>query len=132
MNFSLHLFHYNPIIELNKEKMSLAICADIMNRQHPENAGKAGSTVYISSIFFSPEGIIGGHRLLKIYARKHSMNVLMSNYCGEVWGSPAGGRSAFWNKEGDLVAEINGTDPGLLLVEKNNGTWTGRILTFSK
>ena len=125
-------FDYNPIIELNEEKMSLAICADIMNRQHPENARKTGSTVYISSIFFSPEGIIGGHKLLKIYARKHGMNMLMSNYCGEVWGCPAGGRSAFWNKEGNLVAEMNGTDSGLLLVEKNNGIWTGQIIPLSK
>jgi len=121
-------FAYNPVIELNNEKMSLAICADIMNRQHPENAGKAGSTVYISSIFFSPQGITGGHKLLKIYAQKHGMNVLMANYCGEAWGSPAGGRSAFWNNEGDLVAEMNDTDPGLLLVEKNNGIWTGQKL----
>lgn len=121
-------FDYNPVIELNNEKMSLAICADITNSQHPENAGKAGSTVYISSIFFSPEGITGGHKLLKIYARKHGMNVLMANYCGEAWGSPAGGRSAFWNNEGELIAKMDGSNSGLLLVEKHNNGWTGQVI----
>ena len=121
-------FDYNPTFELDQEKVSLAICADIMNRQHPENAFKAGSTLYISSIFFSPEGIAGGHKLLRIYAKKHAMNVLMANYCGEAWGSPAGGRSAFWNNEGELIAEMDGSNSGLLLIEKHNNGWTGQVI----
>ena len=123
-------FDYNPIFELDQEKVSMAICADIMNRQHPENAKKVGSTLYVSSIFFSPEGIAGGHRLLSKYAKKHAMNVLMANYCGESCGRPAGGRSAFWDKDGELVAELEGSNPGLLIVEKMNIGWTGQIIIY--
>jgi predicted amidohydrolase len=113
-------FNYNPIIELDNERISLAICADIDNPIHPENAHKTKSTIYIPSIFFSPNGIPAAHTVLSSYAQKYSMNVLMSNFGGDSWGRASGGRSAFWNTHGELVAAMNDSDSGLLLVEKNN------------
>jgi predicted amidohydrolase len=122
-------FDYNPIIELDNEQISLAICADIDHPLHSENAHKAGSTMYISSIFFSPQGIPEAHTVLSSYAKKYSMNVLMSNYGGDSWGRASGGRSAFWNNKGELVAAMNDSSSGLLLVEKNIDLWTGQIIT---
>jgi predicted amidohydrolase len=121
-------FHYNPVIKLGKERISLAICADIDNPIHPENAGKANSSTYVASIFFSPDGIPSAHHSLSSYAREYSMNVLMANFCGESWGQPAGGRSAFWDKDGELIVAMNDSDPGLLIVEKNNDIWTGQVI----
>jgi predicted amidohydrolase len=121
-------FDYNPIIELNNEWISLAICADIDNPLHPENANKAESTIYISSIFFSPNGIPEAHKSLSSYAKKYTMNVLMSNYSGESWGQASGGRSAFWTKNGRLIAEMNDSSRGLLIVEKNKDIWTGQVI----
>jgi predicted amidohydrolase len=120
-------FDNNPIIELGDERISLAICADIDHPLHAENASKAGSTIYIASIFFSPKGIASGHETLSKYAKKHAMHVLMSNFSGESWGQASGGRSAFWNKHGELIAEMSDSDSGLLIVEKNNDNWTGKI-----
>jgi predicted amidohydrolase len=56
------------------------------------------------------------------------MAVLMANFCGESWGQAAGGRSAFWDPGAVLVAELNASDPALLLVENKDESWTGRIL----
>ena len=125
-------FDFNPIIELENERISLAICADIDNHLHAENAGKVESSIYIPSIFFSPDGIPSAHNLLGSYARKYSMNVLMSNFCGESWGQPAGGRSAFWNNNGGLIVEMNNSSSGLLLVEKRNDNWTGQLFNDIK
>jgi predicted amidohydrolase len=50
----------------------------------------------------------------------------MANFCGESWGQPAGGRSAFWDKDGELIVAMNDSDSGLLIVEKNNDIWTGQ------
>jgi predicted amidohydrolase len=121
-------FDHNPIIKLDNERISLAICADIDNPSHPENASKVDSSIYMPSIFFSPNGIPLAHNLLSNYAKKYSMNVLMSNFSGESWGQPSGGRSAFWNKNGRLIAEMNDSNSGLLIVENRNDIWTGQTI----
>jgi predicted amidohydrolase len=118
---------HNPIIELENERISLAICADIDHHLHAENASKVESSIYISSLFFSPNGIPTAHNLLSNYAEKYSMNVLMSNFSGESWGQPSGGRSAFWNKNGGLIVEMNDSNSGLLVVARRNDHWTGQV-----
>jgi predicted amidohydrolase len=120
-------FDHNPLFKLDNERISLAICADIDHHLHAENAGKVESSIYISSIFFSPNGIPSAHNLLSNYAKKFSMNVLMSNFSGESWGQPSGGRSAFWNKNGGLIVEMNDSNSGLLIVEKKSDGWIGKV-----
>jgi predicted amidohydrolase len=121
-------FDYNSMITIENKKISFAICADIDNSLHPENACKKETDIYIASIFFSPNGIPNAHRDLQNYAQIHTMNVLMSNFSGESWGYPSGGKSAFWNNKGELIAELNESDSGLLLVENQNENWTSKIV----
>lgn len=121
-------FDYNPMLTIENQKISFAICADIDNPLHPENARKRETNIYIASIFFSPNGIPNAYRDLQSYAQKHEMNVLMSNFSGESWGSPSAGQSAFWNNKGELVAQMNDSDSGLLLIENQNDNWTGKII----
>jgi len=115
---------YNPVIEINNERISLAICADINNPKHPENAKENDISIYLASIFFEPDDMMRAYNTLSSYAEKHSMNVLMSNYTGQSWGLDGGGKSGFWNKKGNLIANLNDTDSGLLLIEKVNDYWT--------
>lgn len=122
-------FDHNPAIELDGERMSLAICADIEIPLHPENAWKNRSTTYIASIFYTPKGIDPAHDLLRSYAMKYSMNVLLANFSGKSWGLDAGGKSAFWTGQGDRVAALDGSCSGLLVIEKSDGTWTGKAIT---
>lgn len=121
-------FNYNPMIDIENKKISFAICADIDNPLHPENACKRETDIYIASIFFSPNGIPNAYRDLQSYAEKHKMNVLMSNFSGESWGSPSAGQSAFWNNKGELIGQMNDSDSGLLLVENQNDKWTTQII----
>ncbi len=121
-------FNYNPMITIEDQKISFAICADIDNPLHPENASKKETDIYIASIFFSPNGIPNAYRDLQSYAEKHKMNVLMSNFSGESWGYPSAGQSAFWNNKGELVGQMNDSDSGILLAENNNDNWTTRVV----
>lgn len=121
-------FDYNPMVTIENQKISFAICADIDNPLHPENACKRETDIYIASIFYTPNGIPNAYRDLQNYAQKHKMNVLMSNFSGESWGSPSAGQSAFWNNKGELVAQMNDSDSGLLLVENNNDNWKTQII----
>lgn len=123
--------YYNPIIELGRERCSVAICADIDNPSHPENANKAGATVYLSSLFFTPNGIPTAYKNLSAYARTYGMNVLMANFCGQSWDDcPSGGDSAFWDDSGKLIASLNSQDPGLLVIEKIDDQWAGKSLIY--
>lgn len=121
-------FDYNPILEIENERISCAICADIDHPKHPENANKRNSSIYIASIFFSPNGISQAHQSLQNYASKYQMNVLMANFGGDSYGSPSGGRSAFWNNKGELIAQMENSVSGLLHVEKQEADWTSKIL----
>jgi len=121
-------FDYNPLLEIENELISCAICADIDNPKHPENASKKSSSTYIASIFFSPNGIPQAYQSLQNYASQYQMNVLMANFGGDSYGSPSGGRSAFWNNKGELIAQMKDSGSGLLLVEKQDSDWTSIIL----
>ncbi|MBJ7429308.1 MAG: carbon-nitrogen hydrolase family protein, partial [Bacteroidia bacterium] len=103
-------FNYNPLIEFENEKISLAICADISNIQHPMNASKKQTTLYIASIFYTPNGIAEAYTQLSNYAKNYSMNILMANYCGASYNMAAAGQSACWNKEGKLIQQLNNTE----------------------
>lgn len=115
--------NYNPIINLEKERISLAICADINNENHPGKAKQNESTIYLPCIFYSKNGIDIGHEQLKNHAEKYSLNILMSNYTGELWGLKSGGKSAFWNSNGELLESLDSNDSGILVVERNNDKW---------
>jgi len=121
-------FNYNPMITIENKNISFAICADIDNPLHPENACKRETDIYVASIFFTPNGIPNAYRDLQSYAQKHKMNVLMSNFSGESWGYPSAGQSAFWNNKGELVGQMNDSDSGLLLVENKNDDWKSRVV----
>lgn len=119
-------FDYNPQIELEGEVIQFAICADIVKEQHAINAKKTNCSIYVASIFYSDGGIEEGHELLAKYAKTYSMDVLMSNFSGQVWGVKAGGRSGFWDINGELVSEMEVDEAGLLVLEKDGRSWTAR------
>jgi predicted amidohydrolase len=119
-------FDYNPVIEIKNERISLAICADINNPKHPENAKKKDISIYLAGIFFEPDDMVRAYKTLSSYAEKYSMNVLMSNYTGQSWGLDGGGKSGFWDYSGNLISNLNETDSGLLLIEKMNDSWKSK------
>lgn len=123
-------FNYNPILNLKGEKISLAICADIDHPQHQKQACLNKSSLYLPGIFFSKGGIQKGHDLLCEAAQKYNMPILMSNFTGKHWNLEAGGRSAFWDQYGNLVAELGTQDTGLLIAQKINTDWSTRLMVL--
>jgi len=114
---------FNPMLEINNERISFSTCFDIENFIHAQNASVKNSTIYIPSIFYSYKSINDAHLLLAGIAEKYSTNILMSNYAGHTWGTESGGKSAFWDKNGDLIASLDGSGSGLLIVKKNKDNW---------
>ncbi len=107
----------NPLIAFQNKKVSFAICSDINNPTHPAHAAGRNSSLYIASIFYTPRGIADGYQKLQSYAMKYGMDILMANFTGSSYGMEAAGQSAFWNKDGILVAKLNDAEEDLLMVE---------------
>ena len=126
--FFSNSFEHDPQIILGTEKVSTAICADITNPLHPENAAKAGSNLYVAGIFYTPEVSIKAHPKLSGYAKLHSMNVLMANYGGPSYGLEAGGKSGFWTNTGEIVGSLDESGEGLLIATKEKYTWSVEVI----
>ena len=119
---------HNPQITLEDESFSLAICADLENPVHAENASKIQSTGYLAGIFYTPNGITGGLDKLKGYAKQYSFNVLMSNFAGESYGIPSAGSSSFWSNKGELLAQLNSSEEGLVIAYKDKNEWAAQSI----
>ena len=109
--------NYNPLIEFQNESISIAICADINHPIHPKQASNRNTNLYISSIFYTPNGIAEGHTTLGNYAKEYSMKVLMANYTESSYGLESAGQSGCWNTEGKLIKELDSIEENLLIVE---------------
>lgn len=116
---------FNPEIIKEGKKFAMAICYDIEVDDHIKMVCNINAEYYVSSIFYSKNGIQNGHDRLALVAGKHKMNVLMSNFCGKSYGIEAGGRSAFWNSNGELIEEMDDDSQGLLIVEQLQNKWKG-------
>ncbi|MES2382011.1 MAG: carbon-nitrogen hydrolase family protein [Bacteroidota bacterium] len=116
-------FEFNPTIKLEDELISLAICADITNPLHPANASKNKTTLYVASLFYTPNGIAEAFEQLSQYANLYAMNILMANYTGQSYIYDAAGQSAFWNNKGHLITQLTSDEEALLIVTKENNQW---------
>ena len=123
-------FDHNPLIRSGEERISLAICADIDHPDHGRQACGRRSSVYASSIFFTQAATSKAHDRMRNCALTHSMDTLISNYCGPVWNTESGGRSAYWSRHGKLVGALEADQPGLLLVEKARSNWSSAAVLF--
>lgn len=105
--------------QLGGKNLQLAICAEITNPAHAAKAAAEKCDLYLASVFISPKGLKPDGNYLKGYAKQYGMQVLMANFGGESYGYASGGYSAFWEITGKVVAELDHTDEGLLVVDAN-------------
>jgi predicted amidohydrolase len=109
--------NHDPLIKLNDERISVAICADINNPLHTLKASEKKTSLYLASIFYSPGGIAEAYKQLGTYSKKYSMKVLMANYGGPSYNFESVGQSAYWNERGELMGYISNPGPELLIVQ---------------
>lgn len=127
--FFTSCFDHDPQVQLGEERISFAICADLKNPLHAEAAAKRESTLYVASIFYTPDSIEDGHARLAAHARTHNMNVLMANFLRSEDAAPddmGSGRSAFWSAGGEMIASLGESERGLLLITKDERGWSAK------
>jgi predicted amidohydrolase len=108
--------NYNPLITFDGEQISMAICADLSHPAHAAQAAAKNTTLYLASIFYTPNGLPEAYQNLSSYAAKYGMKVLMANFTGTSYGMEAAGQSAFWNAKGQLKAKLTAKEEELLII----------------
>lgn len=99
-----------------------AICYELSVPVHAATAHKSGVNIYIASVLNSVTGVDKDLNLLAGIAERYNMHVLMANYTGTTGGYDCAGRTSAWNREGVLLAQMNYTEEGLLILDTTNDT----------
>ncbi len=99
-----------------------AICYELSVPVHAATAQENGANIYIASVLNSVAGVDKDLNLLAGIADRYGMHVLMANYTGETGGYDCAGRTSAWNRQGVLLAQMNYTDEGLLILDTEQDT----------
>lgn len=109
----------NPlVIHVDRDHIiAPAICYELSNEKHQENACKNNANVYIASVLDSVNGIDADLKKLSEIAMKYRMYTFMSNYVGQSGGYECAGKSSVWNNKGELVAQLDAHTEGILIYD---------------
>ncbi len=106
-----------PVIRVGNIDMALAICYEISVSEHTENAFKNGAVIYIGSVAKFERGIDAATKRLSDIAKQHAAIVMMANCIGQSDGNICAGNSSAWNQEGKRIAQLNGQQEGIIIVD---------------
>lgn len=108
---------HQVFLTIKNKKVAPAICYEALLPVHVENAVKIGAEIYIASVAKSAKGVEKAVNYFSEIARKYSILVLMANCTGFCDDFESAGKSAIWNKKGNLLVQLNETGEGILLVD---------------
>jgi predicted amidohydrolase len=115
-------------LRIGDDKVALAVCADFNHASHAAAAADQSANLYAAGVLISEKGYEPDSALLHGYARHHSMAVLMANHGGLTGGWQSAGRSAIWSETGDLVASAAGAGDCVVVAQRRDGEWSGRVV----
>ncbi|MFN3198507.1 MAG: carbon-nitrogen hydrolase family protein [Bradymonadia bacterium] len=105
------------LIEHHGHRLAPAICYESVQPEHARQAVDLGATVYGASVAKPGRAIDGAHAHYRKTASDSGLPVVFVNSVGPCDNFVAGGRSAAWNTEGQLLGELSATAPGCLMVD---------------
>jgi predicted amidohydrolase len=120
--------HNQLFIKINKHIIAPAICYELSIESHSEFAIKNGTDIYVASVCDSVNGVDKDLHILSQIAKKHGINVLMSNFTGESGGYECAGKSAIWNTKGKLTGQLADKTEGVLIYD----TETKNVIKIEK
>lgn len=97
-----------------------AICYELSNPEHAEQAHKNNANIYIASVLNSVSGIDGDIQKLSAIAAKYNMTTFLANYVGTSGGYQCAGKSSVWNNDGKLIGQLDDKNEGTLIYDTVN------------
>ena len=110
-----------------EEAICPAICADVNNPQHADEAARLGATVYAAGVAVTKDEIQKSNGNMNSHAKRHGMISVLSNYAETTGGFDIAGRSAIWDHHGKLIAQAEPRGECLVVARRNTGSWSGAV-----
>lgn len=120
------------MLKIGNDAVALAVCADFTHASHAAAAAQLGADLYAAGVLISEKGYATDTNLLRGYARKHSMAVLMANHGGVTGGWVSAGRSAVWSAGGELIAAADGPGDLLVIARRDGQEWQGKVVELTQ
>lgn len=105
------------ILNVENNRISPAICYESLQPDHAEHAYKLGTDIYLASVAKSQNGISKAYTHYPKVAQQYSMPVLLTNSVGYCDNFLSVGQSAVWSKNGQLIAQLNDLDEGIIVFD---------------
>jgi predicted amidohydrolase len=116
----------NPLLQFGGRIAAVAICADIGQPSHPQQAADRGARAYLASMFVIPSDFEADSAKLSRYARQHCMVVALSNFGSPTGGLAAAGRSSIWSETGDLLVQLEPSGSGVAVATETSKGWLAK------
>ncbi|WP_179007175.1 GNAT family N-acetyltransferase [Winogradskyella forsetii] len=113
---------YQTYLYIKETKIALGICFETLQQDHFFNAVQNGAALYIASVAKSKGGIDKAYARFPKMANKFNTPILMSNSVGFCDNFLSIGRSAVWHPNGDLIAQLDDDNQGLLIYDVDKST----------
>ena len=105
----------------NEGNIALAICYELSVPAHAEASLQKGAQFYLASVVKTAQGVEKAAERLATLAKNHTITTLMVNCVGPCDGVVCAGQTAVWNSRGELLAQLNDSCEGLLLLDTTTG-----------
>jgi predicted amidohydrolase len=109
------------LIQSGNISFAPAICYESTLEENAASAAAAGARIYLAPVADSASGVEKAFRIYPEYARKYKMTILFSNALGPCDDFICRGRSAVWNKRGELMGQLGEEEEGLLVYDTETG-----------
>ncbi len=106
-----------PCLEIEYNKVAIAICYELSIPEHSENAFKNGAQIYIASVAKSAGGVENASQTLASIAKKYMAPVLMANNIGYCDDFESAGYTSAWNDKGMLLKRLDDKNEGILIFD---------------
>ncbi|WP_281541121.1 carbon-nitrogen hydrolase family protein [Maribacter aestuarii] len=102
---------------IKEKKIAFGICYETLQREHFIKAVENKADIYIASVAKPERGNKKAYVHFSSIAKEFKIPILMSNCVGYCDNFMSNGKSAAWNKDGKLVAQLGKKHQGLLIYE---------------
>ncbi len=104
-------------INIEENKIAVGICYETLQKEHFLKTQQKGADIYIASVAKSKKGIERAYKHFSGISNEFQTPILMSNSIGFCDNFLTVGKSAVWNKKGQLMAQLDTKNEGLIIYD---------------
>lgn len=109
------------LLATSAHQIAPAICYESLQPDHAEQAAKLGADVYLASVAKSDRGMKKAMQHYPAIAQQHHLLVIMADAIGPCDDFVSVGQSAVWNRQGQLLMQMDRASEGILTVDTVSG-----------